>query len=78
MVGVAIAGVASAITTAMHYLTHRHHEIKSHREMCNHQWGEPYSLYHEGRFWQVRCKACGYYKNINEDGSDYVPGQEGK
>ena len=70
------AATSSLLTTVWHKLAHRHLEIKEHRAMCRHQWGEPFSLYDMGEFWMQNCPACGAQKHINQDGSDYVPGQE--
>ena len=78
-----LAGVAasSALTTAWHHWLFRHREIRSHQELCNHQWGEleevfggpVYGPYGSRRFFFKRCPACGEQMHCNEDGSKYVP-----
>lgn len=80
---VAGAAVSSLLTTIWHHAIHRHREIKSHRELCNHQWGETYEVGGPAarmggpvmglRMYKQNCPACGEQKHVNADGSDYIP-----
>lgn len=77
------AGASSLLTTVWHHVTHRNREIRAHREMCNHQWTEPYEVaaHYMGfppHFYKSRCPACGLDKHVNEDGSTYIPAREKK
>jgi hypothetical protein len=66
IVELALVVIASGGTTVWHELTHRHREIKHHRELCNHVWEEPFEVKGTGT-WKQFCIACGEQRFCDPD-----------
>lgn len=78
LIPVAFAATASALTTAWHEFIHREREKRRHEEMCRHIWGEVKEVASAPlgpgpKFYKQWCRACPAQRNVNADGTPYVP-----